>query len=161
MNREPQRLMNSSSILCRLSLAAVLLLACSQTALIAQSQDLKLVAQLIWGTDGGMPAEAKIKEIDRDTRAKLKGIFRWKNYFEVSREEFTVATAAKRRVQMSKKCQVEVENQGRSIIEVKLFGEDKLLLTKRQVLRAGELLVLAGDDKDDTAWFVILTLATK
>jgi hypothetical protein len=153
--------MNRSSMLCRLSLALVLLLACSQTALIAQSQDLKLVAQLIWGTDGGMPAEAKIKDIDRDTRTKLQGIFRWKNYFEVSREEFTVATAANRRVQMSKKCQVEVENQGRSIIEVKLFGEDKLLLTKRQVLRAGELLVLAGDDKDDTAWFVILTLARK
>jgi hypothetical protein len=149
--------MNRSFVLCRLPLAVLLLFACSQFPLMAQDRDLRLVAQLIWGTDGEKPADAKIKEVDRETRSKLKGIFRWKNYFEVSREEFSVPTKAKRRVRMSKKCEIEVENQGRSVIEVKLFGEEKLLWTKRQVLKPGELLVLAGDDKDDTAWFVILT----
>jgi hypothetical protein len=151
--------MNRSNLLCRLSLAALLLFACGQPTVFAQGTELKLVAQLIWGTDGEKPAEAKIKEMDRETRDKLKGIFRWKNYFEVSRQEFSVATDARRRVEMSKKCEIEVEYFGRSVIEVKLYGEDKLLLTKRQILRSSELLVLAGDDKDDTAWFVIITLA--
>jgi hypothetical protein len=153
--------MNRSNALCRLSLAVFLLFACGRPAVFAQETDLKLVAQLIWGTDGERPSEAKIKEVDRETRGKLKGIFRWKNYFEVSRQEFSVAPDATRRVQMSKKCEIEVEYHGRSVIEVKLYGEDKLLLTKRQVLRPGELLVLAGDDKDDTAWFVIITLAKR
>lgn len=151
--------MNRSYVLCRLSLVALLFFACGQPTVNAQGKDLKLVAQLIWGTDGEKPAEAKIKEVDRETRDKLKGVFRWKNYFEVSRQEFRVATDARRRVQMSKNCAIEVEYHGRSVIEVKLYGEDKLLLTKRQILRPGEFLVLAGDDKDDTAWFVILTLA--
>jgi hypothetical protein len=151
--------MNRYSVFCRLSLAAFLLCFCSHSAWSAPAQELKLVAQLIWSTDGSKPTDAKLKELDRETQAKLKGVFRWKNYFEVSREEFNVPVESKRRVQMSKKCEIEVEHQGRSAIEVKLFGEGRLLLTKRQVLKQGELLVLAGDDKDDTAWFVIITLA--
>jgi multidrug efflux pump subunit AcrA (membrane-fusion protein) len=62
---------------------------------------------------------------------------------------------------MSAKCEVEVENQGDSQVEVKLFGEGKMVVRKRQALKAGELLVLAGDDKDNNAWFVILTLAKR
>jgi hypothetical protein len=151
--------MNRSSVMSQLSLAALFLLFCGPQAWSAPAEDLRLVAQLIWSTDGAKPADAKIKELDKETQVKLKGVFRWKNYYEVSREEFRVPAESKQRVRMSKKCEIEVEHQGRSAIEVKLYGEGKLLLTKRQVLRPGELLVLAGDDKDDTAWFVILSLA--
>jgi hypothetical protein len=153
--------MNRSQVLCRLSLAFLFLFVFSTTQIIAQSGEIKLVAQLIWGTDGERPANVKIKELDRETRDKLKGVFRWKNYFEVNREEFPVSPETTRRIRMSKKCEIAVENQGRSAIEVKLYGEGKLVLTKRQVLKHGELLVLAGDDKDDTAWFVIIALAKR
>jgi hypothetical protein len=33
-----------------------------------------------------------------------------------------------------------------------------MVVKKRQGLTPGELLVLAGDDKDDTAWFVVIRL---
>lgn len=143
-----------------LLLAAVLIIGLAQTAIAAQQEDeIRLVAQLIWGTDGPRPSDAKIKEVDRETRGVLKGIFRWKNYFEVSRREFSVLAKDKRRVRMSDKCEIEVEYQGRSAVEVKLIGEGKPILTRRQVLKPGELLVIAGDDKDDTAWFVSISMA--
>jgi len=44
---------------------------------------------------------------------------------------------------------------------VKIFGEGKHLRTVRQPIPPGEMLVLAGDDKNDTAWFVVLTNTSK
>jgi hypothetical protein len=154
--------MNCSHGLRRLLLAAVVVIGLGQTAIAAQrDEEIRLVAQLIWGTDGPKPPDAKIKEVDRETRGVLKGIFRWKNYFEVSRREFSVPAKGKRRVRMSDKCEIEVEYQGRLAVEVKLFGEGKPILTRRQVLKPGELLVIAGDDKDDTAWFVSISMARR
>jgi len=65
--------------------------------------------------------------------------------------------SSKKRVRMSEKCEIEVENLGDSTVEVKLFGEGKMVVRKKQALPTGELLVLAGEDKNDTAWFVVLT----
>jgi hypothetical protein len=44
---------------------------------------------------------------------------------------------------------------------VKLYGKGKLTVRKTQKINRSELLVLAGDDKNDTAWFVVLSLAGK
>lgn len=118
--------------------------------------EVDLLAQLVWGTDGPKPEGKDLKDIDQAMRDKLRGVFRWKNYYEVGRKEFKVAPGNVSRVRMSPKCEIEVRNLERSTIEVKLFGEGKMVVKKRQILKPVELLVLAGDDKDDTAWFVVL-----
>lgn len=131
----------------------------------AAPYELNLQAQLIWGTDGEKPAGKELKELDAVTRKKLKDVFKWKNYYEVNQQTFKVAASAKNRIRMSPKCEVEVENFGGSaaspLVEVFLYGEGKLVVRKKQILKVGELLVLAGDDKNDTAWFVILRHAKK
>ena len=43
----------------------------------------------------------------------------------------------------------------------KLYGQGKMVVRKTQKIKAGELLVLAGDDKNDTAWFVVLSQVEK
>jgi hypothetical protein len=139
-------------------LGAALFGLASAPPLQAARGDLNLQAQLVWATDGAKPTDPDLKDIDDATKEKLKGVFKWKNYFEVNRQNFTVPLSSKKRIRMSPKCDVEVENLGDSSLEVKLFGEGKLVVTKRQAIRAGELLVLAGADKNDTAWFVVLTL---
>jgi hypothetical protein len=120
--------------------------------------ELGLRALLIWGTDGSRPTNQKLRELDPELRGKLRAVFKWKDYFEVDRQAVKVPLASKKRVRMSPKCEIEVENAGDSTIEVKLFGEGKLVVKKRQVLNPGELLVLAGEDKNDTAWFVVVHL---
>ena len=128
---------------------------------VAVADEVKLEAVLIWGTDGGRPNDPKLKELGGETKAKLKGVFKWKDYFEVDRQSFKVPSGEKKRVRMSSKCEIEVENLGESTMEVKLFGEGRLVVRKKQALPAGDLLVLAGDDKNDTAWFVVLAVAKK
>lgn len=123
--------------------------------------EMRLEAHLIWGTDAGKPADPKLKEVSQSTKDKLRKVFKWKDYYEVDAQDFKVPVASKKRVRMSAKCEIEVENLGDSLLEVKLYGEGKLVVKKKQALPEGELLVLAGDDKDDTAWFVILGVGKK
>ena len=140
------------------SLAFVLI---SQPSALAAKGDLHVQAQLVWGTDGDKPPDPGVKRLDEATRKKLGSVFKWKNYFEVDRQNFKVTLSAKNRVRLSPKCEVEVENLGDSQVEVKLFGEGKMVVKKRQVLKAGELLILAGDDKNQNAWFVIITPSSR
>jgi hypothetical protein len=117
-----------------------------------------LLAQLVWATDGSKPAGKELKAVDSVVRSKLRGVFRWKDYYEIGRKEFKVGPVSVSRVRMSPKCEIEVEQLGKSSFEVKLFGEGKLVVKQRQSLKPGELLVLAGDDKNETAWFVVIRL---
>ena len=123
----------------------------------AWAGDLKLRATLIWGTDMAEQTDPKIKKVDARMAEKLCGIFKWKHYFEVERQQAIVAESATKRLKMSDKCEVEVLNQGKGGFEAKLFGEGKLYRTYKGLIPVGEHLVLAGDDKNLTAWFVVIT----
>ena len=122
----------------------------------AGEEDTTLLAQLVWATDSKTSQEKKLKVVDTATRDKLRGVFRWKEYFEIARKEFKVSSTELSRVRLSSKCEIEVERLDQEIFEVKLFGEGKMVVKKKQSLKPTELLVLAGDDKDDTAWFVVI-----
>jgi hypothetical protein len=122
----------------------------------AGEEETTLLAQLVWATDKNAPQEKKLEVVDTATRDKLRGVFRWKEYYEIARKEFKVSSTELARVRLSSKCEIEVERLDKEIFEVKLFGEGKMVVKKKQSLKPTELLVLAGDDKDDTAWFVVI-----
>ncbi len=150
--------MRQWTLFSRHCLLALVLYGVGQVGAQAAPDELNLQSQLIWATDGGKPKDKpELKDVDSATKDKLKGVFKWKDYFEVEHQEFKVPMSSKKRVRMSLKCEVEVENLGGASVEVKLFGEGKLVVRKKQVIKPGELVVLAGDDKNNTAWFVILT----
>jgi len=128
----------------------------------AQAEELRLRAQLIWGTDEAKPGDAKCKEVDPAVLKKLCRVFKWKNYFEISQQQVGLSGRESKRLKMSSKCEIEVRFVDDATLEIKLFGEGKLTKTVRQSVKAlaqGELAVLAGDDKDkyNDAWFVVLT----
>ena len=123
----------------------------------ARAADTLFHASLIWGTDEMKPDGHNLREVESKTKDKLKAIFKWKNYFEVDAQDFKVATNEFRKIKMSSKCEVEVHNLGKDGMEIKLFGEGQLVKKIKQQTPIGESLVLAGDDKNASAWFVILT----
>jgi hypothetical protein len=128
----------------------------------AQTADLKVKAQLLWGTDDQKPKDATFKEVDPRIKKKLGAVFKWKNYFEISATNVVLAAKGARKVRLSPKCELELKLADEATLEVKLFGEGKWTKTIRQSLKAlqqGELAVLAGDDKDKygDAWFVVIT----
>ena len=128
--------------------------------------DLKFKAQLIWGTDDEKPKDKpKIKELDPKLREKMRKLklFRWKNYYEIDQENFRVPENGNKLTSISRKCVIEVTHLGKADIEVKLYGEGKLVQTVRQALPIGEHLILAGHDKEkyNDCWLVALSQVEK
>lgn len=120
--------------------------------------ELGMKATLIWGCDEEKPDDPKIKPVAPEMAKRLKGIFKWKHYFEVKTATATIPDKATHDFVLSEKCTVKVKNDhAKSSYNAQLFGEKKLLKAIDQPAKPGEDMVLAGDDKNATAWFVILT----
>src|SRR5216110_1336817 len=145
----------------QLALATTAVLLIQPLVVKSAPADLTLQAQLVWGTNNDKPDDPKLKDVDQKVKDKLRGVFKWKNYFEVNRQDYTLTASAPRKVKMSDLCEIEVQNLGNSSVELKLYGKGKMVVRKTQRIKSGELLVLAGDDKNDTAWFVVLSLVEK
>ncbi len=116
----------------------------------------KVQAVLVWGTDEAKPTGKSLKEVDAKLREKLGNIFKWKNYFEVSRQSASIPAAKVQSLKLSDDCSVEVKILPDNVAEVKLMGKGKAIVTRRHSLSKPDALVLAGDDKNKTAWFVVL-----
>jgi hypothetical protein len=115
--------------------------------------------QLIWGTDGERPKDKPLKDVEPKLLEKLKGVFKWKNYYEVEQKSLTVPKQGSQKLKMSEKCEIELQDLSASRIEIRLFGEGKLVVKKAQTVVPDEPIVLGGGGKDQTAWFVVLTPA--
>jgi len=74
------------------------------------------------GTNKEKPDDPKLKEVDSSVAEKLRKVFKWKNYFEVNRQHFTVPVGSPKSVKMSDDCRIEVQTWDASI-EVKLYGK--------------------------------------
>ena|SRR5687767_3713018 len=118
--------------------------------------DLRLDAQLIWGTNDESSPNTNHKPVDPVLAKKLKNIFKWKNYFEVKRQQIDVPSRETRKVKMSEKCSLEIVELEGPKIEVRLFGEGKIMNKTIKTLTPGEILTLAGGDKNENAWFVVI-----
>ncbi len=147
-----------------LGMRAILLLTLLFVALPSTCADsIKLTSQLIWGTDGRKPDGLKCRDLEPELKRRLGRVFKWKNYYEIRRKHLEVEGHKVQKVKMSEKCVLEIREKPSELLEVKLIGEGRLTKTTRQsiqALRKGELLVLAGDAKDNTAdaWFVVLSV---
>lgn len=116
----------------------------------------RVQAVLVWGTDEAKPAGKTLKEVDAKLREKLGKIFKWQNYFEVSRRTTGVTPSKPQTVKLSEECSVDIKILPENMAEVKLIGKGKTIVTRRHSLAKPDALVLAGDDKNNTAWFVVL-----
>jgi hypothetical protein len=147
--------MRANSVLTPSLFSLVLLFSASDVE--SKAQDRKFEAELIWGTDQAKPDAPDLKPVDPELVERLQKIFKWKHYYQVRKKDFIVAAKPKpgTLVVLSDKCEIEVTDKGMPMTEVKLFGEKKLVKTIKQAIT--QCLVIAGDDRNDTAWFVVLT----
>src|SRR4030095_10848959 len=110
----------------------------------------RFAARLVWGTDGGKPADGEMKPVAPDVEKRLRRVFKWKNYYEIDRKSFTADGTQPTQVKMSKDCRLEVAKLAAADeFEIQLFGKGKLVVKKRQRILPGESVVLGGDDKND------------
>lgn len=124
----------------------------------AKDAPMPLEIQLIWGTNDEKSPDPKHKEIEPALAKKLrKTPYKWKNYFEVNRQKTTVASGSAQKVAMSRECDLEIKNLGDERIEVKLFGNKKLVSRNVEPLPASQTLIIGGDAKNETAWLIVIT----
>jgi hypothetical protein len=117
--------------------------------------DLKVEAKLVWGANDDK-GDAICKAVDNDLASKLHGMFKWKNYFEITNESATIALNKSSDLKMSERCTIQIKNVGGSRIEVNCIGEGKQVCKGAYTLAPPSWLVLGGNATNDTAWFIAL-----
>jgi hypothetical protein len=122
-----------------------------------QAAELKLEIKLIWGTNDKTSPDPTHKPVDAVTAGKLRKVFTWTNYFEVKRVTGTVPSRGTNRFEMSKKCAIEITELEGPKVEVTLIGEGKRVNKTTRHLTKGECFTLGGEDKNGSAWFVMVT----
>lgn len=130
---------------------------CLGSTLQLQAADLKIEARLIWGTKHEKVDDPNCKPLDKETAQKLKKVFTWKNYFEVNRVTATVPSRKSKQFKMSPKCTIEVEELAGPQVAVTLIGDGKPVNKTIYPLKKGESINIAGEGKDGSAWFVLVT----
>ena len=117
----------------------------------------KLEARLLWGTDDAKSPDPSHKPLDGTLAKKIKSMpLKYKNYFEVNRLSFAINDKDYTKVEMSKQCYIEVKKTGESNVEVILYGKGKMVKRVDSSLSKGETVILGGDDKNGTAWLVVV-----
>ncbi|HTG44561.1 MAG TPA: hypothetical protein VK633_08515 [Verrucomicrobiae bacterium] len=119
----------------------------------------KFQAILIWGTDGDKPPEKEkeLTSVEGGLKDKFKNIFKWKNYFQVGeRKTVLIHSGETKQLQLSHKCQLKLHQTDKEGLEVELIGEGIPVVKRKHTMPLKDILILAGDDKNSTAWFVVL-----
>jgi hypothetical protein len=119
--------------------------------------NLKLEAKLIWGTDDDKSPNPDHKAVDPVTREKLCKVFKWKNYFVVNRVVKEVPSRSSNQFKLSPDCTIEIKELEGPKVEVKLIGKGKEVHKTTLTISKGQSVVYSGDDKNQSAWFVIIT----
>src|SRR5882672_8129061 len=136
----------------RLGLVA---LAVSTMLCAAVAAERKVEARLIWGTNEEKSPDPKHKPLDGELAKKLHEMpLKWKNFFEVNRQIFTINTNSYTNVMMSKQCSIEVKDKGGNNVTVKLYGQGKQVNRVDKPLPKGEVLTIGGDAKNNSAWLI-------
>ncbi len=116
-------------------------------------------AQLIWASNENLSSD-DLKPLDDKTTEKLRKVFKWENYWEINRKYVGLEQDSRQITKISPECEItlkRIESDEESKVEVVLIGKKNPIIKKTQHIQQNECLVLAGPDKDGTAWFVILT----
>lgn len=132
------------------------LVVCLHSGVASAVAEAKVQAILVWGTDETNPTKKSLKQLDSRLHEKLAKVFKWQHYFEVNRQSSGLLAGKSQGLKLSEECSVEIKMLPDNVAEVKLIGKGKTLVTRRHSLAKTEALVLAGDDRNNNAWFVVL-----
>jgi hypothetical protein len=141
----------------RLSWPVASSIAFALTATVVSAANLKVAAKLIWATDQPKSPNPGHVPVDEATAERLRKAFKWKNYFVVTNLVRDIPSRGTTPFELSKKCTVKITELEGPRVEVMLIGEGKPVHKAIKGLNKGESFVYSGDDKNETAWFVMIT----
>ena len=138
----------------RFTVLVALLLLVSGGFVAAQADPITVQARLVHGTS----KEQKGKmEVPAAIRKKLARVFKWMHYYQLNSKRLNIADATTKSAKLSKTASIKVTNRKNDQIAVSLYSKGKMLVQKSQSLKPGQHMVLAGNTKSDSAWFIVLS----
>jgi hypothetical protein len=117
--------------------------------------DPKLEVQLVWGTNDDSSSNPEHKPLEAPLAKKL-GMFKWKNYFTVNRKDVALSGNVAQKVRLSPKCEIQIKHLDGPRYEINVFGQGKHVRKITEKITKQDSLVIAGDDKNDCAWFILI-----
>lgn len=122
----------------------------------SHAENARVELYLVWGTNAEKSSDPSHKPLPDDLGNELRKMCKWQNYFVINRTNVTLLKQEPRKTEMSKKCVIEMKLLEGQRLEVQLIGEgikrDKVI----KPLSKKKSITFAGQDKNDTAWFVII-----
>jgi len=111
--------------------------------------------QFVRGSNEAKPEDANWKPIGRILSKHLIPIFRWKNYWEVSRYELPVTRGKVSKLHYEVR-DLEIELVDEKHVEFRLYRKGVLTRKSRQSINGQGMEILGGNRDDDNAWFVVI-----
>ena len=110
--------------------------------------------RLIWANNEETSPDPTHKKLDTNLTAWLKKSFRWSSYYEVNKTVLAIPASQMKEAKLSDVCTVKVKNLGDSRLELELWGKGKRV--SKTIEKLDKWIILAGEDKNETAWFVVI-----
>lgn len=113
--------------------------------------------RLIWASNDEASPDPTHKKLDSELTTFLKKSFKWSSYYEVNSKVLSIPLGQAKEAKLSDACTVKVKNLGKSWVEADLFGKGKQVSKTKEELK--KWIILAGEAKNETAWFVVIRKA--
>jgi hypothetical protein len=125
------------------------------TMCLAEGEPVTLYMQVIRGTDHDKPPQSDWKPVGPKLSRQLCPKFRWKHYWEVSRQAINVRPGKTVRLRVSPEREVEIELRDSGESEVRLYSAGKLARKSRQPVES-HMTIMGGGREDSECWFIVV-----
>jgi len=119
-----------------------------------------LKLQLIWGTDTSIDdverLKGKFKEVEPAVKKRLGEFLKWKYYYEISSKKVDLKEPREYSVVMSKHCEIKISRVENEVVEVKLYGKDKMVVKKKARITPKKPQSIAGKAESTAEFWCVL-----
>ena len=122
---------------------------------LAEAQPVILYTQVIRGTDKDKPPQAGWKPVGPRLSRQLCPKFRWKHYWEVSRQAVSVRPGETARIRVSPDREIEIELRPSGESEIRLYSAGKLARKSRQSVES-PMTIMGGGWEESECWFIVV-----
>jgi len=138
-----------------LALAIALTVLVPRWVLGADASPTTFYVQLVRGNNETVPPAPGDKRVGIKVSLELHGIYRWRSYWEIARQEVTLPATGKTLVRLNKDRAVEIDLTTPGKRKVTAFENDKeVAITTRPVGTAWT--VIGGERDRKTSWFIVV-----
>ena len=120
-----------------------------------EAQKVTFHVQLIRGSDSEQPEDPAWKPVGTKLGKNLRGVFRWKNYWEVKREAVMLSKDKVARLRLTREHEVEVKLLDPPNTRIRLYQNGELIRCSHQPI-SEHMSILGGEYKTGECWFVVV-----